>query len=192
MPNITREKFFVSLISRILMRSIAVAILFLGIRYILIPWAGVNPSWALLSIPVQFIVGWVIMQGLQNDGVEETMMCLADTSSAKGGVTASEVPRRVQASPWRPSEMRRITLPVSVQCFEKRPGGGFFPVLDWSLNKGVTVTIGHLETVSWDNNFHEVVPFHYNGFLYYLRVSDMRISNLARELRARSNLRVVK
>lgn len=120
------------------------------------------------------------------------MMCLADISSVEDSVTASGTPKRVQSPSWRSSEMRKITLPVSVQCFEKRPGGGFFPVLDWSLNKGVIITIGPLETVLWDNNFHEVVPFYYNGFLYYLRVSDIRISNLARELRARSNLRVVK
>lgn len=49
MPNITRGKFFVSLISRILMCSIAVALFFVGIRYILIPWMGADPSWALLS-----------------------------------------------------------------------------------------------------------------------------------------------
>lgn len=193
MPSRRARESFGSLISRILKYSIVIATLFVGIRYLLIPWSGVSEGWALLSLPMQFMIGWFLTHDLfQREIVEEGVSREFGYPNAGGRESVATEIRRPNAPQWRKSETRTIALPVSVQCFEKTPGGVFRPILDWSLDKGTVITIGPLETVLWDNNFHEVVPFSYNGYRYYLRVHDIKIVGLANQLRARSNLRVVK
>jgi hypothetical protein len=171
---------------------VGIGILFIGVRYLIIPWFGLAPLWVMLSIPAQLFIGWVLMRGWSKELISGEGMSSQDHHpNIPGEETAQQKMRSTLIQNWRRSEMKQITLPRQVRCFEKRPGGVLVRTM-WSLQAGVTIAIGPLETVFWDHNFHEAAPFRYNGQVYYLLIHEIGIQGLVVKLRTRSKFSVVK
>ncbi len=191
-PSLSLGNSFSSLLSQLLVCAMGMGILFACVRYLVIPWFDLAPSWAMLSLLVQFLIGWVLMRGWSQEQIlEERMLSDENHLNVFGKESADRKTQSTPAQNWRRSEMRQITLPRQVRCFEKRPGGVLVWTM-WSLQAGVTIAIGHLETVFWDHNFHEVAPFRYNGQIYYVLIHEVGIQGLVVKLRTRSKFSVVK
>lgn len=188
-PSFGSRRALVLCLSQLLWYSVGIGILFIGVRYLVIPWFGLASLWAMLSIPVQFMIGWRLTQRFsQGEMMKEDA---PRGPNARGEEVPNKEIRRADTPHWRKSEMKQITLPRQVRCFEKRPGGVLVRTM-WSLHADVTITIGPLETVFWDHNFHEVAPFRYNGQIYYVLIHEIGIQGLVVKLRTRSKFSVVK
>lgn len=191
-PSLGSKRVLAPLLSQLLWWSVGVGIFFTGVRYLIIPWFGLAPLWAMLSIPAQLFIGWVLVRGWSKELISgEGMSSQEHHPNIPGEETAQQKMRSTLIQNWRRSEMKQITLPRQVRCFEKRPGGVFVRTM-WSLQAGVTIAIGPLETVFCDHNFHEVAPFRYNGQVYYLLIHEIGIQGLVVRLRTRSKFSVVK